>query len=55
LYYGQIYSPIYVDIYVSKEEMEDVAGSIFDLVGRTSDPALEEEVINQTVNRVFQV
>ena len=26
--------------------MEDVVGSVFDLMGRTSDPILEEEVIN---------
>ena len=35
--------------------MEDVVGSVFDLVGRTSDPILEEEVINERVNRIFQV
>ena len=38
-----------------REEMEDVVGSVFDLVGRTSDPILEEEVINERVNRIFQV
>ena len=36
-------------------ELEDVVGSVFDLVGRTSDPILEEEVINERVNRIFQV
>ena len=40
---------------VIREEMEDVVGSVFDLVGRTSDPILEEEVINERVNRIFQV
>jgi len=35
--------------------MEDVVGSVFDLVGRTSDPLLEEEVINERVNVIFQV
>lgn len=35
--------------------MEDVVGSVFDLVGRTSDPLLEEEVINERVNKIFQV
>ena len=40
---------------MTREEMEDVVGSVFDLVGRTSDPILEEEVINERVNRIFQV
>lgn len=35
--------------------MEDVVGSVFDLVGRTTDPILEEEVINERVNYIFQV
>ena len=35
--------------------MEDVVGSVFDLMGRTSDPLLEEEVINQRVDFMFEV
>lgn len=38
-----------------REEMEDVVGSVFDLMGRTSDPILEEEVINQRVDHMFEV
>ena len=45
----------YFVILYFREEMEDVVGSVFDLVGRTSDPILEEEVINERVNRIFQV
>ena len=35
--------------------MEDVVGSVFDLMGRTSDPILEEEVINERVDYMFEV
>ncbi len=35
--------------------MEDVVGSVFDLMGRTSDPILEEEVINDRVDYMFEV
>ena len=35
--------------------MEDVVGSVFDLMGRTSDPILEEEVINERVDHLFEV
>ena len=35
--------------------MEDVVGSVFDLMGRTSDPILEEEVINARVDYIFEV
>ena len=38
-----------------REEMEDVVGSIFDLMGRTSDPLLEEEVISERVDTIFEV
>ena len=34
--------------------MEDVVGSIFDLMGRTSDPLLEEEVISERVDTIFE-
>merc|ERR1712018_880430 len=43
------------DGYISREEMEDVVGSVFDLMGRTSDPILEEEVINSRVDYIFEV
>ena len=35
--------------------MEDVVGSVFDLMGRTADPILEEEVINDRVDIIFEV
>ena len=35
--------------------MEDVVGSVFDLMGRTSDPLLEEEVISERVDTIFEV
>lgn len=38
-----------------REEMEDVVGSVFDLMGRTADPLLEEEVISQRVDIIFEV
>merc|ERR1712038_887993 len=42
------------DGFISREEMEDVVGSVFDLMGRTSDPILEEEVINARVDYIFE-
>lgn len=41
--------------HIFREEMEDVVGSVFDLMGRTSDPILEEEVINERVDHLFEV
>ena len=41
--------------HIYREEMEDVVGSVFDLMGRTSDPILEEEVINERVDHLFEV
>ena len=35
--------------------MEDVVGSIFDLMGRTGDPMAEEELINERVDKIFEV
>ena len=43
------------DGFISREEMEDVVGSVFDLMGRTGDPAAEEEIINERVNFIFEV
>lgn len=42
------------DGFISREEMEDVVGSVFDLMGRTSDPIMEEEFINQRVDKMFE-
>merc|ERR1712008_148527 len=42
------------DGFISREEMEDVVGSVFDLMGRTSDPIMEEEFINQRVDIMFE-
>ena len=35
--------------------MEDVVGSVFDLMGRTADPLQEEEVISDRVDVIFEV
>ena len=43
------------DGYISREEMEDVVGSVFDLMGRTGDPAAEEEIISLRVGEIFEV
>ena len=43
------------DGYISREEMEDVVGSVFDLMGRTGDPAAEEEIIALRVAEIFEV
>ena len=43
------------DGYISREEMEDVVGSVFDLMGRTGDPVAEEEIIAERVSQIFEV
>ena len=43
------------DGYISREEMEDVVGSVFDLMGRTGDPVAEEEIIAERVSQMFEV
>ena len=43
------------DGFISREEMEDVVGSVFDLMGRTGDPAAEEDIINERVGFIFEV
>ena len=35
--------------------MEEVVASVFDLMGKTADPQLEEQLINQRVDTMFQV
>lgn len=35
--------------------MEDVVGSVYDLMGRTGDPVMEEEIIRQRVSKIFEV
>jgi hypothetical protein len=35
--------------------MEEVVGSVFDLMGKTADPLLEEELIHQRVDCMFEV
>ena len=35
--------------------MEDVVGSVFDLMRRTADPLQEEEVIGERVDIIFEV
>ena len=49
------YSVINYRFLYYREEMEDVVGSVFDLMGRTSDPLLEEEVISERVDTIFEV
>ncbi|XP_059084351.1 Kv channel-interacting protein 1-like isoform X1 [Tigriopus californicus] len=39
---------------ISREEMEDVVGSVFDLMGRTGDPISEEAIITERVDQIFQ-
>eukprot|EP00095_Tigriopus_kingsejongensis_P010694 maker-scaffold261_size233860-snap-gene-1.29 protein:Tk10694 transcript:maker-scaffold261_size233860-snap-gene-1.29-mRNA-1 annotation:"hypothetical protein TcasGA2_TC000296" len=39
---------------ISREEMEDVVGSVFDLMGRTGDPVAEEAIVAERVDQIFQ-
>ena len=39
----------------SRDEMEEVVASVYDLMGKTADPQLEEELIKQRVDAMFQV
>ena len=51
----RITSSIIPAFHYFREEMEDVVGSVFDLMGRTADPMLEEEVISERVDTIFEV
>ncbi len=35
--------------------MEDVVASVFDLMGKTSDPQSDEVIVNRRVDQMFQV
>lgn len=35
--------------------MEEVVASVFDLMGKTADPHLEEELIKERVDAMFEV
>ena len=43
------------DGFISREEMEDIVAAVFDLMGRTGDPAAEEELIGERVDKLFEV
>lgn len=43
------------DGYISREEMKDVVTAIYELMGSCAEPFLEEGVVNDRVDRLFQV
>ena len=40
---------------ITKEEMLDIVSSIYDMMGRFSEPAVDEHTARDHVDRVFQV
>ena len=40
---------------ITKEEMLDIIGAIYDMMGRFSDPAIDENTVREHVDRVFEV
>lgn len=40
---------------ITKEEMTDIVTAIYDLMGRVSDPLVEDDIVQQKVERLFQV
>ncbi len=40
---------------ISKEEMKDVVTAIFELMGNCAEPILEENAVQERVDRIFQV
>ena len=45
----------YLSLCLYRDEMEEVVASVYDLMGKTADPQLEEELIKQRVDAMFQV
>jgi len=41
------------DGYISRDEMEQVVASVFDLMGKTSDPHLEDQLVRNRVDEMF--
>ncbi|XP_028171009.1 Kv channel-interacting protein 4-like isoform X2 [Ostrinia furnacalis] len=42
------------DGYITKEEMTEIVNAIYDLMGRIVDPSVDEEIIREKVERLFQ-
>ena len=40
---------------VTKDEMLDIISAIYDMMGRYSDPAIDEHTAKEHVDRVFEV
>lgn len=40
---------------ITKEEMTEIVSAIYDLMGRIVDPAADEEIVRDKVERLFQV
>lgn len=43
------------DGYVTKEEMTDIITSIYDLMGKLVEPAVEDDTIKDKVDKIFKV
>ena len=59
---GKVWVPIFNFIFIwfisllyFRMEMEEVVASVFDLMGKTSEPQLEEEFLKARVDNMFHV
>ena len=50
-----VFSFFYLILIYFRMEMEEVVASVFDLMGKTSEPQLEEEFLKSRVDNMFLV
>ena len=40
---------------ITKEEFTEIVSSIYDMMGKFTDPAIDEHAVHEHVNRIYQV
>lgn len=40
---------------ITREEMTDIVSAIYDLMGKVSEPSVDEDTVKEKVDRIFQV
>lgn len=43
------------DGYITRDEMTDIVSAVYDLMGKITDPCMEDDTVKDKVERIFQV
>lgn len=43
------------DGYITREEMTDIVNAVYDLMGKVSEPCVDDNTVKEKVDRIFQV